>query len=54
VLARLRLRLELPGLPERRDDIPRLAVHLLRRLARHDPAVARRCVPEADPRARPR
>ena len=49
VLARLPLRLELPGIDRRREDIPQLAVHLLRRIAHHDPGVARRCFPEGDP-----
>jgi two-component system nitrogen regulation response regulator GlnG/two-component system response regulator HydG len=54
VLARLRLRLELPGIDRRREDIPQLAVHLLRRIARHDPGVARRCFPDGDPGKPPR
>ena len=54
VLARLRLRLELPGLDRRREDIPMLAAHLLRRLARQDPGVARRCFPDADVAQPPR
>ncbi len=54
VLARLRLRLELPGIDRRREDIPQLAVHLLRRIAHHDPGVARRCFPDGDTSQPPR
>lgn len=54
VLARLRLRVEVPGLPERREDVPLIAAHLLRRIARQDPAIARRYFPGADPAAAPR
>jgi DNA-binding NtrC family response regulator len=39
----LPLRLHIPALPERREDIPLLAVHLLRSIAQEDPEVARRC-----------
>jgi DNA-binding NtrC family response regulator len=54
VLARLPLRLEVPPLSDRREDIALLAVHLLRGIARHDPDVARRCFDKADPAAFPR
>jgi DNA-binding NtrC family response regulator len=54
VLARLRLRLELPGLDERREDIPLLARHLLRSIARRESDVARRWFPDGDPDAEPR
>jgi DNA-binding NtrC family response regulator len=54
VLARLRLRIELPGLDERREDIPLLARHLLRGIASREPDVARRLFPDADPEAEPR
>jgi two-component system nitrogen regulation response regulator GlnG/two-component system response regulator HydG len=54
VLARLRLRLEVPGLPQRREDVPLIAAHLLRRIARQDPVIARRYFPEGDPERTPR
>jgi DNA-binding NtrC family response regulator len=40
--ARLKLRLEVPGLAERREDIPVLARHLLRKLAEQDSKIASR------------
>jgi two-component system nitrogen regulation response regulator GlnG/two-component system response regulator HydG len=40
--ARLALRVEVPGLPERREDIPLLARHLLRAMARDDAALGAR------------
>ncbi|MCY1054164.1 sigma 54-interacting transcriptional regulator [Nannocystis sp. SCPEA4] len=54
VLARMPLRLELPGLGDRRADIPLLARHILRRLARADPLLARRFFPDGDPARPPR
>ena len=42
VAARLVLRLEVPGLDERRDDVPHLARHLLRRAAAKSPEATRR------------
>lgn len=48
VLARFPLRLDVPPLEARREDIPLLAAHLLRRIARNDPEVARRAFPEGD------
>lgn len=54
VLARLRLRIELCGLDQRREDIPLIAYHLLRRLARSDPHIAGRYYPDANPEATPR
>ena len=36
VLARLQLRIDVPGLHERGEDVPLLAIHLLRRIARDD------------------
>jgi DNA-binding NtrC family response regulator len=54
VLARLRLRLELPGLGERREDIPLLVIHSLRRFAQGDAQLARRYFPGGDPSAIPR
>jgi two-component system nitrogen regulation response regulator GlnG/two-component system response regulator HydG len=44
LLARLTLRLRLPGLEERREDIPLLARHLLKQAAARDPEVAARFV----------
>jgi len=40
--ARMKLRLTLPGLDARREDIPLLARHLLRRVARDDSAIGSR------------
>ena len=42
LLARLALRARLPGLDERREDIPLLATHLLRRAAARNPTVGPR------------
>jgi len=42
LLARLALRVHVHPLNERREDIPLLAIHLLRRLAKRDPGVGRR------------
>ena len=53
VLARLRLRVALPGLEHRREDIPLVARHLLRGMAARDPLVAERCF-AGDPRGEPR
>lgn len=49
VLARLRLRLEIPGLEQRREDIPLIARHIMRELARDDADIARRYFPDGDP-----
>jgi two-component system nitrogen regulation response regulator GlnG/two-component system response regulator HydG len=54
LLARLCLRVALPGLGERREDIPLLARHLLRRIAATDPLVAERCFDGGDPSGEPR
>lgn len=54
VLARLRLRIEVPGLSHRREDVPLIAAHLLRRIARQDPVIARRYFPDGDPERTPR
>jgi len=53
VVARLRLRVALPGLDQRREDIPLVARHLLRRMAAGDALVADRCF-GGDPRGEPR
>ncbi|MCB9753104.1 MAG: sigma-54-dependent Fis family transcriptional regulator [Myxococcales bacterium] len=42
ILARLPLRVELPGLNARREDVPLLARHLIERIIAADPAMARR------------
>jgi two-component system nitrogen regulation response regulator GlnG/two-component system response regulator HydG len=49
VLARLHLRIELPGLDARREDVPMIAAHLLRGIARRDPAAAQRYFPSVGP-----
>lgn len=54
VSARLRLRIEVPGLDGRRDDIPLLVRHLLSRIARGDPALAAQWFPDGDPTQPPR
>jgi DNA-binding NtrC family response regulator len=54
VLARLRLRVELCGLDQRREDIPLIAYHLLRRLARNDQHIAGRYYADGDFEAIPR
>lgn len=54
VLARLQLRVQLPGLNERTEDVPLLAAHLLRRIASEDPELADRFFPDGDPDGHPR
>jgi two-component system nitrogen regulation response regulator GlnG/two-component system response regulator HydG len=54
VLARLKVRIALPGLEARRDDIPLLAVHLIRKYAATDPAALARFFPDGDAAAMPR
>jgi len=54
LLARLKLRITAPGLNERREDIPLLAAHLLRRIASDDAEVASRFFPGGDPTSWPR
>jgi transcriptional regulator with GAF, ATPase, and Fis domain len=46
--ARFRLRVDVPGLDERREDVALLIVHLLRRLAADDPGLARRFFADGD------
>ncbi|MEM9456942.1 MAG: sigma 54-interacting transcriptional regulator [Myxococcota bacterium] len=47
-LARFRLRIDVPGLGARREDIPLLIPALIRRIAREDPALARRFFASGD------
>jgi len=54
VLARLPIRIQVPSLTERREDIPLIAAHLMRRIAREDPKLAKRFFPGGDPDAVPR
>lgn len=51
LLARLKFRIRLPDLNARREDIPLLAAHLLRRAASDNPGVARRfCDARGEPK----
>ena len=52
--ARLKVTLRLPGLNERIEDIPLIALHLLRKIATDSPEFAARIFPQADARAVPR
>lgn len=52
--ARLRLRVSVPPLAARREDIGLLIPHLIRRMAAEDPMLARRFFPDADPSNHPR
>jgi two-component system nitrogen regulation response regulator GlnG/two-component system response regulator HydG len=54
VLARLKIRVTVPSLNARREDIPLLVAHLLRQHARADPALAERLFPGGDPAGFPR
>ncbi len=53
LLARLQSRLTLPDLNTRREDIPLITRHLLRRIAAGDPDIARRFFPGGDPNGSP-
>ena len=48
--ARFRLRVKLPGLDERPEDVPLLARHLMQRAAAKDVDIARRFVVDGEPR----
>jgi DNA-binding NtrC family response regulator len=54
VLARLKLRLEIPGLNGRIEDIPLIVRHLLRKMAREDRTLAKRFFWDEDPDGHPR
>ncbi len=54
LLARLTMRVSLPDLNERREDIPLIARHLLRRIARRDIAIAQRFFDDGTPNGHPR
>ena len=54
VLARMPLRLSLAGLTERPEDVPLLAFHLCRRIAKDDAELARRYFHEGDAAGHPR
>jgi hypothetical protein len=54
LVARLRLRVRLPGLDRRREDIPLITRHLLRTLAREDRLIADRAFPDGDVTGEPR
>jgi DNA-binding NtrC family response regulator len=54
LLARVPLRIRVPGLNERREDIPLLARHFLRRIAKENSDVALRVLPGGDPEGEPR
>ncbi len=53
VLARFSVRIVVPGLNDRREDVPLLAVHLLRRHAAEDPTLAERFFSGDVPRVSP-
>ncbi len=50
VLARLKLRIEVPGLDARREDVPLIARHLLEKIAEDDPQLAGRFFTDGAPR----
>jgi transcriptional regulator with GAF, ATPase, and Fis domain len=53
LLARFTVRIELPGLNERREDIPLLCRSILARLCSADPRLRRFCEPDGTPRVDP-
>jgi len=53
VAARLRLRVTVPGLSTRREDIMLVALHIMRRIAAEDDEVARRFMQDGTPRLEP-
>jgi two-component system nitrogen regulation response regulator GlnG/two-component system response regulator HydG len=53
LLARLTLRVTLPGLDDRREDVPLVARHLLRVAAEKSPAIAERFFADGEPRIDP-
>jgi transcriptional regulator with AAA-type ATPase domain len=53
LLARLRLRVAVPGLDARREDVPLIARHLLRAIAAGDPEIAARFFHAGDPAGEP-
>ena len=53
LVARMRLRLTVVGLGDRREDIPLLIRHILRRDAAQDPELARRFLKEGEPQVSP-
>ena len=54
LLPRLRLRIAVPGLSERREDVPLIALALLRAIARTDPPLARVFFVDGDAGGEPR
>ena len=54
ILARLKVRITVPGLDARREDIPLLAVHLIRKHTAADPGILARFFPDGDPHRVPR
>lgn len=54
VVARLKLRIQLPDLNSRREDVPLIARHLMRRIAASDPLIAERFMEGKAPAWEPR